>query len=424
MELAQLQAELGAKRASFLSYLNGDEIKSEIARDPSRARELVEQKKAELEDFGEKVENHRQTQELIQKSIADISKWNNPSGSNPAVANLSKNQQANPFDSFDLNLGQQNPNQLKSIGELFLDSEGFKHYNKSDRKGPEVKLDTKSVFTTAGSTPNYAPEILRMPGIMVDYKLRQPMMDSVIPVLRTTQPSITYMEELAPVNGTGWVEPNDPRKKESRLTYTQKTVPIGKLRESMPLTEETIEDVPYLMDMINTRLMNLFNLKKDDSILSGSGVAPEILGLLNTSGIQTQALGGDPITDAIFKAMTKVQVNNFLYPNAVVMHPNDWAKIRLLRTSEGMYIYGGPNEEGPSRLWGLRIISTTGITQGTALVGAFDTSCAQVIRKDVHMSISTEHEDYWMRGILGIKLEMRMGLVVYRPAGLCTVTGI
>jgi HK97 family phage major capsid protein len=79
--------------------------------------------------------------------------------------------------------------------------------------------------------------------------------------------------------------------------------------------------------------------------------------------------------------MVKIMIGPFVDPDGVVMHPLDWQDIQLLKTADGIYIYGSPNQAlATPRIWGLPVVVTTAITQNTALVGAFRIG-AQVWRR-------------------------------------------
>jgi HK97 family phage major capsid protein len=108
----------------------------------------------------------------------------------------------------------------------------------------------------------------------------------------------------------------------------------------------------------------------------------------------------------------------------VVIHPNDWQDIRLLRTADGIYIWGNPSETGVDRIWGLPVRKTTGITENTALVGAFRPFAEVRRRAGITVTISTEHSTFFVENKVMIQVEERLGLAVYRESAFCTVTGI
>jgi len=244
-----------------------------------------------------------------------------------------------------------------------------------------------------------------------------------MPSGRTSQNAIAYMEETTTTNAAAETS-EAGQKPESALAFTERTSNVRKIATFLPITSEVMEDAPMMEDYINTRLQQFVAYREDSQLLKGDGIAPNLRGLINTPGIQTQAKGADPTPDAVHKAITKVATGSFLTADGVVMHPNDWQDIRLLRTADGIYIWGSPAEAGPARIWGLNVTLTTTITEGTALVGAFRAAAQVFRRSDIAMSVSDSHADFFQYNKLAIRVEERLALVVFRPSGLCTVTGI
>ena len=162
----------------------------------------------------------------------------------------------------------------------------------------------------------------------------------------------------------------------------------------------------------------------DGQLLTGDGNAPNLTGILNNGSIQTQAKGSDPVPDAIYKAMTKVRVTGRAMPNVVVLHPNDWQGVRLLRTTDGIYIWGNPSEAGPERIWGLPVVQTDAETENTGLVGDFANFCQKYWKRDIEVQITNAHSDYFIKGKQAIRADVRLAFVIYRAPAFCTVTGI
>ena len=175
---------------------------------------------------------------------------------------------------------------------------------------------------------------------------------------------------------------------------------------------------------VENRLRTFIVQREDGQLLNGNGTTPNLRGILNVVGIQTQAKGADPVPDAIYKGITKIAVNAFLDASGVVIHPNDWQDIRLLRTADGIYIWGNPSEAGPERIWGLPIVKTTRITEGTALVGAFRDGSQIFRRSELAFAVSDSHSDFFQKNLLALRVEERLALVVFRPSAFCTITGI
>ena len=182
-----------------------------------------------------------------------------------------------------------------------------------------------------------------------------------------------------------------------------------------------------IQSFIDNRLTYMLRQRINTQVLNGDGTAPNISGILDRTGLQTQAKGADPTPDAFFKAMTKVMLagsgNGGANPNVIFMHPTDWQAIRLLRTTDGVYIWGNPSEAGPARMWGLNVAATQALTVGTGLVG--DSNFVELAyKRGIELKVSDSHDDYFVKGKQAIRADVRCALAVYRPAAFCTVTGI
>ncbi|MCP3805380.1 phage major capsid protein [Allokutzneria sp. A3M-2-11 16] len=307
----------------------------------------------------------------------------------------------------------------KRLGEHFVASQAYKA--RQGKQGPEAHIDVE-LKTLMETGAGWAPETTRT-GRLVEFATRPLQVIDLIPGTTTNQTAVVYMEETTYTNAAAETA-EAATYPESALALTEKSSPVRKIATWLPVTDEQLEDEPQAAGYINNRLPNMLRQRLDTQILVGNGTAPNLRGILNTVGIQTQAKGADPTPDAIYKAMTKVKVTGRAMPNAAVLHPNDWQDIRLLRTADGIYIWGSPSEAGPARIWGLPVVEADGITENTGLVGDFANYSELSTRRGIDVQVSNSHSDFFINGKLAVRADMRVALVVYRPAAFATVTGI
>jgi HK97 family phage major capsid protein len=308
--------------------------------------------------------------------------------------------------------------EAKSFGELFTGSQAYK--GRQGSTGPEAHLDieVKALMTTGAG---WAPEVTRT-GRVVEFATRPIQIIDLIPSNTTSQSAIKYMEETTFVNNAAETAEGS-QYAEAQLQLTERISPVQKIAVWLPVTDEQLEDEAQARGYINNRLPFMLRQRLDSQILNGNGASPNLRGILNTTGLQTQAKGSDPVPDAVYKAMTKVRVGGRAMPNAVVMHPTDWQGVRLLRTADGIYIWGSPSEAGPDRIWGLPVAQSDAIVLGTGLTG--DTSFAELdTRRGVDVQVSNSHADFFINGKQAVRADVRVAVVFYRPAAFCTFTGL
>lgn len=310
-------------------------------------------------------------------------------------------------------------NRGKSFGQLFVESKAFT--GRTGSVGPEVNIevDLKTLLTT---TAGFAPEVLRNDRL-VPFATRPIQVADVIPQTTTTQAAIQYMEETTFTNAAA-EQLEAGTYPEAALAFTEQTVAIRKIPVFLPVTDEQLDDVPRMRGIIDNRLPFMIRQRLDLQILAGNGTAPNLRGVYNVVGIQTQAKGADPTPDAVYKAIVKVETVGQAVANVVVMHPTDWQGVRLLRTADGLYIWGNPSDSGPERIWGLQVVRAQAATVGTAVTGDFANFSELAVRRGIDVQISNSHSTFFIEGKQAIRADMRVGLVFYRPAAFCTITGL
>lgn len=270
------------------------------------------------------------------------------------------------------------------------------------------------------------------PGL-IDILQRELTVLDLIPRLRTTSDTIQYIREdtytinaamvaeASATTGTSGLKP------ESTLAYSTQTATVRTLAHWIPITNRMLDDAPAMRGIIDSRLLLGLDIKLEDQVLTGGGTGEDFTGILN-AGIQTQALGSDNVVDAIFKARTKVRVTGHGRPTAVVLHPNDFQAVRLMRenlasATLGQYLMGPPNESGPTTIFGMPVVESEGLTENTGLVGDFSQGASLFDREEGAIRVGTI-DDQFVRNMQTILAEMRAALVVWRPTMFCQVTGI
>ena len=328
------------------------------------------------------------------------------------------------------------PAGVKTIGEQFTETAAYQNYMSNGVKG----VDSQAEFKTTLNTTGYPPESLRAPGIL-ETALRDP--NAVIGLfdqIQTDQNAFVYLEETTFTNNAGEIaESGDiSSANESALAFTERTESIRKIATFLPVTDELLADVAGIQGYVNSRLTTMMTLRMDNQLLNGDGSAPNLTGVLNKSGINTFAYGSYSgelrKIGQIYQAITEIRKDAFIEPDAVVMHPSDWYDIVTTTSSVEtsgsrnplFVVAGGFGADVAPTIWGLKVVPSTAIAEGTMLVGKFGGGdAAQIVsRQGVDLAVSDSHSDFFAKNQLAIRLTMRMGFVVYKPTAFCSITGM
>lgn len=344
------------------------------------------------------------------------------------------------------------PTQRKSIGEMFTESKEFKN-RAVNGVMPDawslaegiVGAERKDVYTAAGGTlTRYTfGQVEREPLVQRPY--RTDRVRDLFPAASTNSNLIEYMRVLgfldgennartvperdAPGNGA-----NFGLKPHTSLKIQPAQAPIRTIAHYELAHRNTLNDEPQLRSIIDTELLYGLRLVEDDQILNGDGEGENLLGILNTPGIQQYpgaGLGddatGSPVQaydtriDAVRRAATRVMLAYFT-PTGVVTHPFDWEAMELTKDAQRGYVLALNVAVGAEkRIWQMPVIASPAMTQGTALTGAFGLGAKVYDREQSNIRVAEQHADLFIRNAVAILAEQRLGITVSRPESFVAI---
>lgn len=208
-------------------------------------------------------------------------------------------------------------------------------------------------------------------------------------------------------------------------TYTAVTAALVKKACHLKETDELLNDAPYLESVIRGR--GVYELQKAiESYLVST--------LLGTSGIDVTVNDGISF-DNLLKAKMAVNANTGYDADAIIINPSDLQTLLLTKDgsggSVGQYLMGGPAYAPYGNgaygqylpIWGMKVVASSAIAQGTAIVGAFK-ACASIITKageGFRVEVANQNEDDFVKNIVTVRIEERLLEAVRLPGGFAKV---
>lgn len=240
-------------------------------------------------------------------------------------------------------------------------------------------------------------------------------------------PSVSYVQHTGNTNPAAAVAELGT-KPELSMQLTVKNVVPTKIAALASVSMEALDDYADFSRFVPQELTRALLDAETDQILNGNGTAPNLTGILNTSGLLTRAIGSDTRLDAIRKGINDIRVGSaFGVADLIVLHPSTWAQLQLEKSSQGVYLLNpnDPNAIGDvDNVFGVKVVATTKIAVGTALI--FDTTQAVVawtrmgLRTDVNYFGNTEFNSNQVT----FRVEERIAIGVPRPTAIAKVTGL
>ncbi len=342
------------------------------------------------------------------------------------------------------------PGTGKSLGDLYVASTEYKDLLESNSLDsdsakfksspftPEMKAASDIIRSASGGNatdlvlPQYLPGILPLP--------QQPtVVRDLFSQATTTSDTLSYARQTGFDNGAAAVSEatattgdSGAVKPQSSIAWTRETEPIETIATWMAATRRSLADAGQVRSLIDNQLTLMLQLEEEDQLLNGDSTSPNISGLLDRTGLQTLDLSAstdDRVNlDGLRTAKRLVRTGAArAQADGVVMNPIDSEEFDLMVDDEGRYRAGdpfgvmGPTGDAPP-IWRMRRVESESVDPGTAIVGAFKQGATVFQRQGITILTSDSHADFFVRNLVVVLAEERLGLAVFFPTAFVVVT--
>jgi HK97 family phage major capsid protein len=365
----------------------------------------------ELSDFSKSIESIAGNVQAFGTKITDLS-----------AKTIAMQLQLDTIDASSHQGGGRGGFATKSLAEEIFESEGFKALRESGGRGRfAIKVDNfqQKALTIAGSgsSTSGVMAIDRGPGIL-PIQFRQLRLRDVLRHQPTTLSICDYVRVSGFTNNAS-PQVEASAKQESTMTLDSVSVPVQTIAHYVQASRQILDDLPGLVETINSHLVYGLRLKEEQQLLNGSGTGVDLNGLVtqstafDVSNLPGPAYGWTRI-DNIAAALKQAEKNDYS-PDIVVLNSADFWAIAQTKDSFGRYILANPSSTPTvPTIWGKVVIVTNSMVAGTFLVGSTETALIRD-RLEAIVEVSDSHDQNFVKNLLTIRCESRLTLQIYRP---------
>ena len=253
--------------------------------------------------------------------------------------------------------------------------------------------------------------------------------DLLGPMIPTDQAAIIYLQEsinYGKAANKAAETAEAAKENELDISYANVTDTVRAIRADIPVSQEQLDDVAVTRSLLEGRLRRLAMLRLDRQVIFGNGTAPNLTGIVSTTGIITQktiiaanAWTGKSAISEVRLAMTKTRSNGMTPASGMCLNPEVWASIQLVEAN-GQYVFGSPAILPAHRLWGLPVVEHDDFSNVASdgnnygMVGDFIGSADVYLRKGATVDAGWIADDF-AKWLTRLRVTMRAAFACYTP---------
>lgn len=305
----------------------------------------------------------------------------------------------------------------ESWGDQFVKNAKIGDMMNGSTKG--ISYSVKNTITnTVGNTPDQVRD-----GI-VEGAFRRFRLEDLLVRMPCTSDAVQYVRENVFTNAAAETAEGGALP-ESSITTSLVTEPVATVGHWLKISRQLAADNKALAVYINLRLRYGVDLRVENQIFAGNGVAPNMSGMTKAGNFTAHGynaaalttLGLDPAKrfDLIGKIIGDMEANDY-FADVIMLNPTDWWTMRLTKDGQGRYILGDPGSMVPPSLFGRPVVSSNAVTPDNVGVADIRQAGTFYDRETVEVAMSEHDGDNFQKLLITLRAHRRCMLAMERPA--------
>lgn len=316
-------------------------------------------------------------------------------------------------------------NEVKSLGQKVAAHEAIKNYQGGTATFKiSTKADTINKSPAANSitrntiTPAYQAGMVAMPD--------QPLqIEQLIPHIPVSVDAIEYTKEGSVTDGSKIVAEGEKLGETTVTNPTLHTANCVNIGAYTVVTHQLLTNESALAAFIETKMQYKLKLNIENQLVNGNGTSTQLGGLLhegNFTDKTTVVQGKSPKSGATlldFALLLKTEFEKqYIVPERLLLNPDDWTQLALLKDANGHYILGGPQLLATKNLWGLPVMTTPFVAAGKYILGNFTLGATIYDRESLDFRISDSDGENFKSMLYTFRVNRRLGFAVENPLAI------
>lgn len=185
----------------------------------------------------------------------------------------------------------------------------------------------------------------------------------------------------------------------------------------MDTTRKAMNNIPGFVGFLQRRVPEKLLEVEDAQILYGTGVSPQIKGILAAGNfVAGSAAGATPLVEKIINDLSLLEDTHKRIATGIAMRPSDYFsffKNKAAGSGEYDLPQGVVFVNGVLYILGIPVAKTTALTANDYVVGDFNMGTELLVQESMRLDFSYENKDNFTKNKVTLRIEETVALPVY-----------